>query len=336
MYEKHSLINEIAQQVASEHGLQLILEPEFGFVGQFTTSDGRKKYFRSGNFDLNSLGASEIARDKGYAAFFMRQMGYQIPTHQTFFSDKFAKVLQSSRTAANAPAYAAQLGYPVIVKPNSLSQGVGIEKVHNAAQLIAALERIFTQHRERVALVEKYYIGDDYRLVIVDQQLISAYRRVPLTIIGDGQHTIRQLLELRQADFLARDRDTVLKPDDPRIAQKLQRDYEMNLSSVPPSEQQIQLLDIANLSAGGEAIDVTYVIHPTYIDLAVRLTRDMGLRLAGVDILTQGPIDEPLSPHHLILEINAAPGLDHYAQIGEQQLQIVRAMYKQVVLAMAS
>ena len=259
----------------------------------------------------------------------MRQMGYQVPQHQTFFSDNFARILHSSRTTASAPAYATELGYPVIVKPNSLSQGVGIQKVHNAAQLIAALERIFTQHRERVALVEKYYTGDDYRMVIVDQQLISAYRRLPLTLTGDGQHTISQLLELRQSEFLARDRDTILQPDDPRLIQKLQQDYQMNLSSIPELGQKIQLLDIANLSAGGEAIDVTNIIRPTYVDLAVRLTSDMGLRLAGVDILTQGAIDEPLSPQYLILEINAAPGLDHYAQIGEQQLQIVRAMYKQ-------
>lgn len=155
----------------------------------------------------------------------MRQMGYQVPQHQTFFSDNFARILDSSPTTAHAPAYATELGYPVIVKPNSLSQGVGIEKAHDSVQLISALQRIFTQHRERASLVEKYYTGDDYRMVIVDQQLISAYRRLPPTLIGDGQHTVSQLLEIRQAEFLTRDRDTILQPGDPRIAQKLHKDY---------------------------------------------------------------------------------------------------------------
>jgi len=74
-------------------------------------------------------------------------------------------------------------------------------------------------------------------------------------------------------------------------------------------------------------------MHEAYRRLAVEVTRDMGLRYCGVDVLTTGPIDE--APRgYTILEINAAPGVDHYAESGEKQRRVVDAMYERILRAL--
>jgi len=71
--------------------------------------------------------------------------------------------------------------------------------------------------------------------------------------------------------------------------------------------QRVYLLDNANLSSGGDAVDVTETIHPGFKKIAVRLTRDMGLRICGVDLMVDGNITGKPSTYW-ILEVNAAPG----------------------------
>ena len=74
-------------------------------------------------------------------------------------------------------------------------------------------------------------------------------------------------------------------------------------------------------------------MHADFKKLAVKLTKDMGLRLCGVDIMIDGNITESANKHW-ILEINAAPGLDHYVTTGKAQRKIVEDMYLKVLKAL--
>ena len=96
------------------------------------------------------------------------------------------------------------------------------------------------------------------------------------------------------------------------------------------------LLANANLSTGGEALDVTGSIPHGFHKIAARLTREMGLRLAGVDIMIcRGDImADPKKCSYYIIEINAAPGLDHYVTTGPAQKKIVETMYLKILKAL--
>ena len=74
---------------------------------------------------------------------------------------------------------------------------------------------------------------------------------------------------------------------------------------------------------------MTAVMHKSFRSLAVRLTKDMGVRLCGVDLMIEGDITT--SSKHWILEINSAPGLDHYVKTGKAQQKIVEDMYLEVL-----
>ena len=104
----------------------------------------------------------------------------------------------------------------------------------------------------------------------------------------------------------------------------------LTFRSVPAKGQRVYLLDNANLSTGGDAVDVTKRIHPAFKKLAVKLTRNMGLRLCGVDLMVDGDISQKPDVFW-VLEVNAAPGLDHYARMGKAQEKIVETLYLEVL-----
>lgn len=326
-------ITKLILKLAPKAGVKVVLEPEWGFAGRLIYPNGVIRLFRGHIIDMNHLGSSSIAKDKDYAKFFMAQKGYNVAEGQTVFEDSWAETVKSSRDIFYASTYAERLGYPVIVKPNSKSQGIGVTLVSNKKELTDALRDIFKE--DRVAIIERYLPGKDYRVVVLDGKIISAYERTPLSVIGDGRNSILYLLEKKQKSFISLDRDTKLDFDDKRIKVKLKKQG-FTLKSILQKDQKIFLLDNANLSAGGESIDITGIIHSGFQKLAINLTRDMGLRFAGVDIMvTKGDITEsPKKDNHYIIEINSAPGLGHYITSGSKQKKIVEDMYLKVLKAM--
>ncbi len=328
---KNAFATPLLKRLAPKAGVKIDIEPTYRYAGQITLRNGTKKYFRGTNFDLNPLGASEIATDKTYAAYFMKKMKYRVLEGQAFFSREWAKTIGSRRDRSAAYQYAKKLGFPLIVKPNSLSQGAGVCLVRNRSEFMRAVKEI--EKKDRVFLVQRVAAGRDYRIVVLDREIVSAYERLPLTITGDGRSTIRNLLAQKQKMFTRTDRDTVIKPDDFRITWHLKHQG-LRKTSILKKGVAITLLDNRNLSSGGDAVDVTHAIHSTFKQLAIRLVRDMGLRYCGVDIMVEDDITKPLRKYRII-EINAAPGIDNYARSGVQQKKIVEGMYLKVLKTMA-
>lgn len=322
-------LGKLLAKIAPKIGAEVHLEPEWKIVGQIEFKNGKKSYFRYTTLDLNPMGASEIARDKDYANFFMEKLGYPIiPGSKTFYSDKWSEAIGVlDRKMDDAYEYTKQIGFPVIVKPNSRSQGNGVALVHNKEGFYKAIKDVFT--KDKIAIVQKQVIGKDYRIVVLDDKIISAYERIPLNIIGDGKLTINNLLEIKQENFIKSGRDTKINFNDPRIINKLNH-QKLTLESIPNAGQKIFLLDNANLSTGGDSVDVTEKIHPEFRNLCIKLTREMGLRLCGVDLMIDGDISGKPSTYWVI-EINSAPGLDHYAKIGTEQEKIVENLYLEVL-----
>ncbi len=323
------ILGRLLQKIAPKIGAKVILEPEWEMAGRIEFKSGKKSYFRYNTVDLNPIGSSDIAKDKDYANFFIHTLGYPIiPGSKTFFSDAWADAIRAKkRKTDDAYAYAAKLGFPVVVKPNSGSRGTGVAFVKTKAEFYKAMRFIFS--RDRVGLIQKPVIGKDYRIVVLDNEIISAYERVPLSVIGDGRTTVLGLLKRKQRQFENEHRDTQIKFDDPRIQIKLSRQA-LTLDSVLKKSQHIFVLDNANLSTGGDSVDVTEFVHASFKRIAVALTKDMGLRFCGVDLIIDGDISEAAETYW-VLEINAAPGLDHYAKSGKKQEAIVEALYLKVL-----
>lgn len=198
--------------VAKRIGAKVLLEPESGIAGRITLRNGKTTFFRNTSFDLNPLGSTEIVKDKSYAAFFLANLGYPVAEGLTFFNREFCKRAPYSRTIDDGFAYAQQLGFPVIAKPNSGSKGTLVTKVHTKKEYYQAARAIL--RAEPVLLVQKYYRRNDFRIVVLDDQVISAYQRLPLTVTGDGKSTIQELLQKKQREFKHTGRHTAIDTND--------------------------------------------------------------------------------------------------------------------------
>lgn len=323
------ILLKILKEIAPAIGAKILVEPEWKMAGQIVFKNGNKSYFKFNSLDINPFGSANLAKDKDFSNFFMHKMGYKtIPKSKVFFTDSWAKtVSKPEQNIESAYNHALKIGFPVIIKPNSGHQGISVFLVYNKAELYEAMREVFKS--DNITLVQPFVKGNDYRVVVLDNKIISAYQRIPLNVVGDGKSTIKQLLEKKQKKFIINGRDTQIKFNDIRIKNKLKH-QKLSFDSVPEKKQLIYLLDNANLSTGGDSIDVTKKIHPKFKKLAVNLTRDMNLRLCGVDLIINGDIgDKPKD--YWILEMNASPGLDHYAKLGTEQAEIVESLYLKIL-----
>lgn len=308
-------------------GATLEIEPEFNYVGRITFKNGHTTYFRHNKFDINPHASCLTATDKSYTSYFLKQSGLAVPDGLTFFSDILNPVLETKRTVDDAVAYATRLGFPVIVKPNDMSQGALVTRVNDADELRAVAAEIFAF--TNVALVQPIYKGNDYRVVLLDSAVVAAYQRIPLSVTGDGESDISTLLTLKQMQFSAAGRGDVINSCDSRMASVL-RSQGMTSSSVPAVGQVVRLLDNANLSTGGEAVDITDNIHPSYVAIAQQAARALNLRMAGIDFMAPD-LTQPAANDYVIIEVNAAPGLRNYAAMGPVQFTRASNFYADII-----
>jgi cyanophycin synthetase len=211
-----------------------------------------------------------------------------------------------------------RLGPPLVIKPGDGNQGKGVSlNLQTPAQVQAAFQ-MAKNYSEQV-LVEKHLPGDHYRLLVVNDCMVAAAKRLPAQVVGDGRHTIRQLIDITNQDPLRGDGHelplTKIKID-PIVLMVLAR-QNLSLDDVPDPQKVVFLRDNANLSTGGTAIDVTEQVHPSNSALAVRAARALGLNVAGVDLVAER-IDR-LDPAATIIEVNASPGIrmHHYPTEGK-------------------
>ena len=325
---KIPFVTGVIKRVAPLMAATVVVEPDYESVGQITVQNGRKTLFRGASFAINPQAAAEIARDKGYAGFFLKTLGYSVPEGRTFFSAAMNRRLTLKRGLDESFAYAETLGLPVIVKPNDLSQGRLVAKVFNRHEFYAHARRILRE--TDVLKVERFYAGNDYRVVVLDDRVVAAYQRIPLQVLGDGHSTIATLVARKQQALRAENRPVILDAHDSRIRMNLRR-QKLSLESVPAPGVVVALLDSANLSSGADARDFSETMHDDFRRLAVRVARDMELRFCGVDILTDD-MTRPLQDY-IIIEVNGSPSLENYALIGDEQRETVEQTYLSILKA---
>ena len=200
-------------------------------------------------------------------------------------------------------------GYPIVIKPSDGNHGRGItiyirnwdeaEAAYEAARLVS-----------RSIIIERYYVGRDHRVLVVDGKVVAVAERVPAHVVGNGRSTIGDLIsETNQDPNRGEGHDKILtKIELDRNSYQLLERQGYTLNSIPPKGVICYLRATANLSTGGSAIDRTDEIHPENVWLAQRIVKIIGLDIAGLDIVTTD-ISRPLREMDaVVVEVNAAPG----------------------------
>ncbi|MGL4849232.1 MAG: cyanophycin synthetase [Clostridium sp.] len=226
-----------------------------------------------------------------------------------------------------------RIGYPLVLKPQYGNQGKGvILNIKDEKELLRAYKEASKISKE--IILEKYYVGNDYRVCIVNNKIVAVSLRKPPHILGDGKATIKNLIDEMNKDSLrGEDHEkplTKIKIDEEVLSKIQGGGY--SLESVLEKDKELLLRGNANISTGGTAEDVTEKISEENKELLIRASKAIGLDVCGIDICTDD-ISKPLKDNGIIVEVNAAPGIrmHHYPTQGEKRdvgLEIVNYLYK--------
>lgn len=202
-----------------------------------------------------------------------------------------------------------KIGYPIVIKPLDGNHGKGASiNVANWEDAVEGLAHA-KQYSRRV-IVEKFITGFDFRVLVINNRLVAAAKRVPAHVVGNGKDTIQQLIDITNQDprrgyghenvltEITVDRDTL----------DLLEKMGYTLESVPNIGETVYLKSTANLSTGGTSVDVTDMMHPENIFLCERISRIIGLDVCGIDIMAENLTQSLKENGGVILEVNAAPG----------------------------
>ncbi|RDU38346.1 cyanophycin synthetase [Neobacillus piezotolerans] len=213
-----------------------------------------------------------------------------------------------------------RVGFPLVIKPLNGNQGRGVyTNIKSREELFNIIHCMDTP--ENNFIVERYYEGHDYRLLVVDGELIAASMRLAPFVIGNGQDSIKALIEKENKNPLRGDgheKPMSKIPINAIVSCHLEKSG-LTLDSIPEPGKIVQVVGNANLSTGGQAIDVTDEVHPTIRDVAVTAAKAIGLDVAGVDFICPDISAQLDRKKATIVEVNAAPGIrmHHYPAKGK-------------------
>jgi len=271
-----------------------------------------QKRIRATMTSCTSALAVDVAGDKELTLRLLAAAGLPVPKSE------------SVRTVEQAVRAAGRIGYPVVCKPldGNHGRGVGLNLADEPA-LRAAFEVAREESRRGDVMVESYLAGNDYRVLVVDGHLVALAERVPAHVVGDGEHTVAELVEITNADprrGVGHEKVLTRIRLDERAAELARRQgYEIH--DVPPKGETVRLTLTGNMSTGGISIDRTLEAHPDNVEIAEEAARVVGLDVAGIDFICPD-ISEPVrETGGAICEVNAAPGfrMHTHPTVGEPQ-----------------
>ncbi|NET33557.1 MAG: cyanophycin synthetase [Cyanothece sp. SIO1E1] len=240
----------------------------------------------------------ELACDKEGTKKILRESGVPVPQGAviSYLDDLDAAVQQVG-------------GFPIVVKPLDGNHGRGITiDVNSWAEAETAYDA--AKAVSRSVIIERYYRGQDHRVLVINGKVVAVAERVPAHVTGDGKTTISALIEATNQDPRRGDghENILTRIHVDRNTWQLLERQGYNLETILPAGEICYLRATANLSTGGIAIDRTDDIHPENAWLAERVAKIIGLDIAGIDIVTSD-ISRPLREvDGVIVEVNAAPG----------------------------
>ncbi len=179
------------------------------------------------------------------------------------------------------------------------------------------------QSRRGWVVVESFVTGKDYRVLVIDGRMVALAERVPAHVVGDGAHTVRELVDETNADprrGVGHEKVlTRIKVDDAAVALVAEQGFGMD--GVPPQGTTVKLTLTGNMSTGGISIDRTLEAHPDNIEIAEEAARVVGLDVAGIDFISPDIAEPVRETGGAICEVNAAPGfrMHTHPTVGDPQ-----------------
>lgn len=244
---------------------------------------------------------------------------------ETCYDKQLCKIMLQRAGLAVAPGYTVyetdsderimsiwqDLQKPLVLKPAKGTHGNGVEiGLNDFSDCVKKIRAYFRDPQYPGTLIlEEMFVGREYRILASKEKVVAILERIPAHVIGDGQHTIDELLQIENKNPL-RNISEFLYPHISLDAVSLQLLAQQKLTreSVPSKDQHVQLQKISNIMAGGVAIDRTDEAHESVKEIALQAVRAIpGLSWTGIDFMTTNLSIPQLQKGYIIIEMNSSP-----------------------------
>lgn len=267
-----------------------------------------RKFIQATTSSLTSDISVDIAQDKDLTKKFLAEGAIRVP--RGFVVDSLEAALEVFT----------ELNCAVVVKPHDGNHGRGVSLNLTSKELVAQAFELAQSHSKSV-LIEEYFKGHDYRIIVVGGKMVAAALRDAAHVVGDGIHNIAELVTIENQNPLrgeGHEKPLTKISFDPSNESLLKRNN-ITLEMIPEKGKKIYLRETANLSTGGTASDVTEEVHPEVRLLCERAAKIIGLDICGIDLIMED-ISRPLRGQTGgVIEVNAGPGIrmHHYPHQGK-------------------
>ena len=263
---------------------------------------------------LTSAIGVDVASDKSLTNRLLDSAGLPVPR---------ADVVDSEEGAVAA---ARRLGFPCVVKPLDGNHGRGVHLDLRSDEAVrAAFHGALAQSRAGDVVIETYVAGNDYRCLVIGGRVAAIAERVPASVTGDGEQTVRQLVDIANSDprrGIGHEKVlTRIKLDE--AAEELVRAQGYGIDDILPTGTRVKLALTGNMSTGGTSIDRTIEAHPDNVEIAETAARIVGLDVAGIDFICPDIATPVRETGGAIVEVNAAPGFRMHTHPTEGEPQYV-------------
>src|SRR3954469_11230133 len=263
---------------------------------------------------LTSAIGVDVASDKSLTNKLLDSAGLPVPKSEVVDTEE------------GAVAVARRLGFPCVVKPLDGNHGRGVHlNLRSEEDVRTAFPGALAQSRAGDVVVESYVAGNDYRCLVIGGKLAAVAERVPAGVTGDGERTVRQLVEAANRDprrGIGHEKVLTRITVD-SAAEELVRAQGFGLDDVPDDGVRVKLALTGNMSTGGTSIDRTLEAHPDNVEIAETAARIVGLDVAGIDFICPDIATPVRETGGGIVEVNAAPGFRMHTHPTEGEPQYV-------------
>ncbi|HWE93145.1 MAG TPA: hypothetical protein VG269_04160 [Tepidisphaeraceae bacterium] len=253
--------------------------------------------------EIDSPPTLAVLHDKPLTHRILIGQGLSVPRHATFTPKEMGAAAEFMQNA----------GGDCVVKPAGGTGGgrgvtTGIRKMSHLA-FAAAHAAVYSDQ----LLIEEQIEGENYRLLFLDGELIDSFVRRHPTVVGDGRTSVDRLVEAANEARLQSQAGVsqVLLTVDLDMRRTLAKQG-LSLGAVPEAGRVVKLKTVINENSGADNETATPLLCQSVIGDCAKAVRALGVRFAGIDLVTRDPGVPLAESGGVILEVNGTPNLYYH------------------------
>ncbi len=300
-YEALELSTQMIIKEAIQRGIEVeVLDWDDNFIR--LKKEGKIEYLKQATrTSIDSYISPLIMENKEVTKKILRENEISVPDGVTIKNgDDYKSKISSFR------------GKDIVIKPKSTNFGQGVVILKNPYtenDVVTALEQAFKY--DGYVLIEEFISGKEYRFLLIGDEVAAILHRVPANVIGDGEHSIRELVKEKNKDPLrGKGYVTPLEKIELGFIEKEYLAFQSkDFDSVPEKDEIVYLRENSNISTGGDSIDFTDDIINEYKTIAVKAAKSVGAKICGADIIIPDIKASPDKDKYSVIELNFNPAL---------------------------